>query len=328
MRFSKNNALNTKAEAFIAAYKKVKTISLELDEYNANYLNKYIDKIEYNTYLACNLVEGLELNNFTSIFDIGGGIGFNAAFFSFIGFKNVMYFDVDSVSTKDAKKINDALKFKNIDYYTDSIEGLIKFDLSNSLVCSRDVIEHIYDLPAFFEITKPAKLNRHNTAAIQKSMFRKNEFKAIHYRAEFLGQAQEIVKQRDSKKAYIKTREEIISTFLPKTPEKEISKLATETRGLIKRDIQTYILEGVFPEYHRSVLHDNTCDPLTGNWAERTLSFSDYRLIAGDIHLKFRLLKYNTFSGGALKRLTLRTINYLIKLTKNEKLIPSFTIEY
>lgn len=328
MRFSKNNALNTKAEAFIAAYKKVKTFSLELDEYNANYLNKYIDKIEYNTYLACNLVEGLELNNFSSIFDIGGGIGFNAAFFSFIGFKNVMYFDVDSVSTKDAKKINDALKFKNIDYYTDSIEGLIKFDLSNSLVCSRDVIEHIYDLPAFFEITKPAKLNRHNTAAVLNSTFRKNEFKAIHNRAEFHGQKIEVIKKRDSKKAYFKTREEIISTYLPEKTKKEVSKLASETCGLIKRDIQTYILEGVLPEHHQKVLHSNTCDPLTGNWAERTLSFADYQTLAEDHKLKFRLLKYNTFNGGAFKKLTLETINFLLKLTKKETLCPSFTIEY
>lgn len=328
MRFSKNKALNTKAEAFIASYKKAKTTDLELDEYNFNYLNKYIDKIEYNTYLACNLVEGLEINNFSSIFDIGGGIGFNAAFFSFIGVENVMYFDVDPISTKDAKNINDALKFKNIEYYTDSIEGLIKFDLSNSLVCSRDVIEHIYDLPAFFEITKPAKLNRHNTAAVLNSTFRKNEFKAIHHKAEFLGQNTEVIKKRDSKKAYFKTRSEIISTYLPEKTEKEVTKLASETRGLAKREIHTYVLEGVLPEHHLQVLHDNTCDPLTGNWAERTLSFANYQTLAGDINLKFRLLKYNTFNGGTFKKLTLQTINYLLKLTKKETLCPSFTIEY
>lgn len=328
MKYSSNSVLHAKAKAFVEKYKSLSNQSLSLDEYNANYLKKYLKKTEYNTYLACQLIDGLDIKKFENVIDIGGGIGFNAAFFQFIGFENVIYFDVDPISTKDAKQINTALGITQIDYYSDGYEGLIKFDLSNSLVCSRDVIEHIYDLPSFFEITKPAKLNRHNTAAVYNSYFRSSEFKAIHHRAENEGQITKTKKQRDSKASYLALRTEIIQNLLKDKIPEDLRLAAVRTRGLTKLDIEKYLDSGVLPKHHTITLHSNTCDPITGNWAERTLPFKDYKLLAGNTPLSFKLLRYNTFNGNILKKMTLGFLNLLLIRTKSQRLCPSFTIQY
>ena len=328
MKFSKNQDLNSKAFAFISAYSKLKTDNLDLDEYNQVYVKKYLEKLEYNTYLACHLLEGLNLESFNSVIDLGGGIGFNTAFFSFIGCKNVVYFDVDEISTRDAKAINASLGLTNIEYYSTGFEDLIKIDLSQSLVCSRDVIEHIYDLPAFFEITKPAKLNRHNTAAVLNSFFRNKEFTNVHHNAELIGSTSSINKHRDSKIAYFDLRKEIIASLMPSKTEKEIEQLSKATRGLIKSDIEQFLFSSTLPLFHSAVLHTNTCDPTTGNWAERTLSFANYKLLAEKKSLKFRLVKYNEFNRNFLKKAILKMLNFILRISKTERLCPSFTIEH
>jgi 2-polyprenyl-3-methyl-5-hydroxy-6-metoxy-1,4-benzoquinol methylase len=328
MRFSKNKDLNNKAVEFVKAYRKLKTEALSLDKYNQVYVKKYLEKLEYNTYLACHLLEGLNLESYNSVIDLGGGIGFNTAFFSFIGCKNVVYFDVDKISTRDAKTINASLGLTNIEYYSTGFEDLIKIDLSQSLVCSRDVIEHIYDLPAFFEITQPAKLNRHNTAAVLNSVFRKKEFKNIHHNAEHIGATSEIKKQRDSTSAYFDLRKTIIADIVPQKTEAELLQLTKATRGLIKADIEQFLFSSKLPLFHSAVLHSNTCDPNTGNWAERTLSFANYKLLAQAMPLKFRLVKYNEFDGNFLKKGALRFLNFALRISKNERLCPSFSVEY
>ena len=72
----------------------------------------------------------------------------------------------------------------------------------------------------------------------------------------------------------MKLGKNIIKSYDNNLHTNEIETLAYQTRGLIKDDIINYI------KYYKSVDFEkripegqNTCDPITGNWAEHLLDF-------------------------------------------------------
>ncbi|MBT8327529.1 MAG: class I SAM-dependent methyltransferase [Bacteroidia bacterium] len=331
MKFSNNKKLDLLAQSFVDKYKALNSSTLNLDPYNSAYAAQYLEKIEYNTYLACELLKNIDaIDSYDRVFDFGGGIGFNSAFFSFVGFKEVIYVDIDSLSKKDAQTINSALGFNNITYLTSDYTIFKEFDLTKALICSRDVIEHIYDLKSFLLLSSKAKTNRHNTAAVSNSFFRKNEFLKIHHNAEFVGNQNNISKERDSSEPYIQIRETILRDLNPNISEIKLDVLLGQTRGLIKKDIIAFLEDGRLPEHHTSMLNTNTCDPLTGNWAERTLSFKNYEQLASStgVQLDFNLVDYNTYNQPILKKIALSLLNSITKLSQNERLCASFTLNY
>ncbi len=331
MKFSPNLQLNSLAAAFVVKYKSFDIKSLDLEQYNKTYVLKYLENIEYNTYLACELLNGIDqVASYDKIIDFGGGIGFNSAFYSYIGFKEVVYIDIDPISTKDAQLINTSMGFKNIDYRSGDYSLLTDYNLDQSIVCSRDVIEHVYDLKEFFSVTSKAKTNRHNTAAVSNAIFRSKEFARIHYTAEHVGNKKSIIKSRDNSLPYKELRESIIQEFNPNISKEKLNEAVSQTRGLIKSEIIAFLKTGLISENNKSILGTNTCDPNTGNWAERTLSFRQYQKLAEEagVSLEFSLAKYNTFNQSFFKRFALAILNKTLNLTENERLCPSFTLQY
>ena len=331
MKISTQPKLNSKAIEFIEKYKSLDINELGLEPYNLAYFKSYLQNIEYNVYLACELIQDFsDPTLFDRIFDLGGGIGFNSAFYDYVGFKEVVYIDIDPISTADARKINALFGSKNIRYITGNYSEVLSYHLSNSVICSRDVIEHIYNLADFFVVTCQAKANRHNTAAVAHSFFRHREFARIHFNAEHKGNQSAIIKNRDSSLSYSALRRDIVQKSFPDLTSEKIVKYTNETRGLMGPDILQYISVGKLPENHSAYLGSNTCDPRTGNWAERTLTFKQYRAIAKSSGLKidFVLSSYNIWKQSWLKKVVLISINRLLTFIKLERLCPSFTIKY
>jgi hypothetical protein len=80
-------------------------------------------------------------------------------------------------------------------------------------------------------------------------------------------------KQRDSLQAYRAIRAELIRAYGPTLADADVEELASATRGLRKDDIERSVRE--FQTKGRITYRiehpTNTCDPLTGNWAEHLM---------------------------------------------------------
>ncbi|MFY0643905.1 MAG: hypothetical protein JXR19_05515 [Bacteroidia bacterium] len=305
--------------------------TIDLDSYNKSYFETYLEKINYNIYLGIHLLENaLPIEEYKQIVDLGGGIGFNSALFAFLyPNKAVVYVDVDPVSAKSAELLNSQMGLTNITYLVGGLEEHVDQLTNESLLCSRDVIEHIYNLETFFKQSSKAKTNVHNTAAVLNSWLRRNEFKRIHKMAEFEGNTAKSIKDRDSRKPYFNQRIDIISKLRPDYSEEKLHEITALTRGLISADIKQYVVNGVLPNHHNKCLYSNTCDPNTGNWAERTLSKKDYQLYAGSIPLKFTYPEYNVAGARTVfKRVPLGIVNLFAAFTGKHEIQPSFSIVY
>ena len=302
----------------------------DLDSYNRAYYSSYQSKINYNIYLGIHLLESVSgIGEYDRIIDLGGGIGFNSALFAFLfPHKEIMYLDVDPASAKSAEILNHQLGLKNITYKIGSLEENKDLITENCLLSSRDVIEHIYDLKSFFALSSLAKTNIHNTAAVLNSYLRRNEFKRIHEQAEYKGNNASAIKERDSRKAYYNQRVELIQDFRPDLSADMVHETATLTRGLKRADIEQYIANKILPKHHKSCLYSNTCDPYTGNWAERTISKKDYQAYAGNVSLKFRYPQYNVAGAQWTKRIPLALLNLFATFTGKHEIQPSFSIIY
>lgn len=329
MKLSKDKNLDHKALELIALLGKLNLNNLNLSDYNLEYAKRYLDRPKYNTYLSCFNVELAQpLRRFKTIIDLGGGIGMQSAFLSTLDTSaDIIYLDVDPDSTESAKSIHHALGIEIASYHTGKLEDIADLVNKDTLILSRDVIEHIYDLRSFFILSSKAGLNVHNTAAILGSFFRNKEFAKIHEDAEFKGNSSENIKARDTKQSYFSIREDIIREMRPELNATELAIAVNQTRGLIKRDIEVFIERNEMPEFHKNTIHSNTCDPLTGNWAERTLLPEDYLLYASPLKLEFHYPKYNALDHKGTRAILMKALNIFASLPLH-KIQPSFSIVY
>lgn len=302
--------------------------ALDLDAYNQRYVDRYRYHLRYNAYLAQHLVDAAHLSQEPEeVIDLGGGIGFNTTYLRLrFPSARICYVDVDPESTKAAQMIHKALGMEGIEYFCGELSELGNRIGARSFICSRDVIEHIYDLEAFFQLSKQAMANAHNTSAIHGSWFRHREFARIHAEAELVGHPEGVKKSRDNRKSYLSMRTRIIEEAYPDLNSTAIHALATSSRGLNFADIQRFVSSGVYPQALKSCLYDNSCDPYTGNWAERCIRPRDYRALAADVALCFRYPAYNTYQTG-WKRFALYILNGITYLPIH-RIQASFTLVY
>lgn len=217
------------------------------------------------------------INDFT-ILDYGGGLGM----FSLLAKEanlRVIYNDIDEVLLSDAQKIGRELRAEADYYFLGDINDVINFinneKLTISAVVSQNVIEHIYDIEAFF--TKlPLLSHGPIIMSTRANIFNKmivNLLKKRQFQAEYLERKIDDGAPRDCFKAFFNVRKHIIANYTDKLSEKEIEILAIRTRGKIINEI----LEAVDEYLETGCLikglehPTNTCDPLTGNWCEHLM---------------------------------------------------------
>ena len=138
-------------------------------------------------------------------------------------------------------------------------------------------------------------------------------------------------KERDCLKAYFDARKDIISRQAPTLLNTEKHRLAMSTRGLIESEIKDCV-----EEYLRTgkVLRQpdhptNTCDPYTGNWAERLIDIDHVREIL--LGAGFEVSVISGYYGGSnniLKRLIGNILNIFISMHKDKGIVfaPFFLI--
>lgn len=329
-------------------YKKLKELNVEqlnISSYNKKYLGTYINNYSFFMSLYRQLmhkaVKHLSVHISEATFvDYGGGCGILSYLAKEIGFKTVIYNDLYKVSANDAKVISNALKIK-IDYFiTGDIEQFVnelqRFNLCPHLICSFDVLEHIYNWKLWLETV--IKINSHfsllfMTSANSENPFIQRRIKKIHLQTEYEGFTKDDSwKEIDLNTAFFTERKKIIANAFPKLSSNDITLLAQKSRGLVKPAIEKLSEDFIKTKkinYH--IVHPtNTCDPYTGIWTENLINSKEFKAFAKDKNLQIEITNaLYGYSHSKFQNLIKYTLNLFIKLSGKHNLFfsPAYVLE-
>ncbi len=335
-------------EAIKRLSKKIGVLDLEavlISDYNKRYLKEYKDNFEffmplYKTLLK-KVIHNLHKPISESCFvDYGGGCGILTFLAVELGFKSVIYNDIYEVSTKDVKIISSEIGLEADYFITGDITELISFIEKNTIkvdhLCSFDVLEHIYDLDDWFtkvkEISRPFSLC-FMTSANSSNPYINYKLKKIHRQAEFVGtKKSKGWKERDSNLPFLKIREKIITENFKTVNTEKINLLAKNTRGLFGEDILKEASYQLNTSDFRTIEKHptNTCDPLTGNWAEHII---DLKYLKNSIKDNNTTVKFTnsfySYSNNKILNVPKKIINFGMQILGEENLFlsPCYTLE-
>ena len=257
--------------------------SLAISRYSKEYLeaSRSNGAAQLNVFadiLARTLPPGLSPGDAT-IVDYGGGNGLIALLAREAGIGTVVYNDIFDGSCADAREIGVRLDLEADHYVPGDLDDLIRYVEQRGLavdgLCSYDVIEHVYDIVPFLRrlpriasgplrIVMASAANEHNPRIRRRLM-------AVQRRVELEDGVG--LEGRDSLRAYRTMRADIIRRHAPDLAPGDVAMLASSTRGMVEDGIRAAVdrfrATGQRPE--PPAHPTNTCDPLTGNWAEHLM---------------------------------------------------------
>jgi 2-polyprenyl-3-methyl-5-hydroxy-6-metoxy-1,4-benzoquinol methylase len=306
---------------FLKQLNEVEVDAISKDEYVKKYLQHLIDHGHYFVTIYSKVLEKGVANAQKKVADIqlldyGAGVGLLGIFASYCGFKKVSINEMDAAFLAAAVKLSDHFNRKEIVF----IPGSLASDFDSALWCkpdllvATDVIEHVYDLDDF--VSCCVSINREmsmvfTTGSNPANFWKVSRLQKLQRRDEWEGNPgdNEDALAGYGHEAYRSMRKKIIQAFATSLSEKEIENLVDKTRGLIKKDIHdvvtAYFKTGVLPPKSNDLY--NTCNPETGSWTERILSFEAYDLIFNKHHqsVRFESGFYNTDKKGLKKAIAL-----------------------
>lgn len=305
-----------------------------ISEYNQKYMGQYI--LNYSFYyglykqLFIIAVKELSLPIEQSVFvDYGGGCGILSLLAKEIGFQSVIYNDIYDVSLNDATLISKAINIQ-IDYFIlGNVEELVTTlkhkQLKPNLICSFDVLEHIYNLEEWFSSLSKMGNNFSlvfMTSANPYNPFIRNRLMKLQRKAEYQGTTEYWgMKKRDTKISFLSARKKIIIDILPYIDDKSLNFLAKQTRGLDQKDIIKVIEEYIVTDsISYTIKHPtNTCDPYTGNWAENLINIPSLKSLLNRLGFKTEVTG-GLYSHSNNRKLNIakNILNYIIR--SNSKL--------
>ena len=249
---------------------------LPISDYNKAYINRLKPAFHYymSIYARC-IALGLESFkgniNETTLVDFGGGSGFLSIFASYLGFRNIIYVDINPKSVQTVSVLKEETGYGPSTIIEGSSAALAKWCTENNvsphLLIATDLIEHVYDLnPMFDELSA---INNQMTMIFTTAS---TPFNPIVKRR--LHKAMVACEKGNMENPnYYTLRFDFIKKELPNASDDEVAKLAELTRGMIFQDIRKAIESNNFPQ---AADRYNTCDPRNGNWMERILPISSY----------------------------------------------------
>lgn len=211
--------------------------------------------------------------------DYGGGLGMLSLLAKQIGFKQVIYTDIDADACSDAHAIGSALGLQADHYVHGDINHMIADMHEKNILCdvlvSYDVIEHVYNLEDFLQKLKNIAYEQKKHIFLASSAHSANpkikkNLAKLHYMHEHEGRF-DAWHEKDVP-SFFSMRKEIIRVYDPTLTLHEIDQLAQTTRGKKQSDIHAIVDAYKHHKIMPTVPEDsNTCDPYTGNWSERIL---------------------------------------------------------
>lgn len=242
------------------------------------------------------------------IVDYGGGHGLFSFFAKRIGFKQVIYIDINPVSVKKVEELKQKTGYGPDVILCGDAPELKRWCQENKVVpnclVSIDVIEHVYNLDTFF-----ADLFAINPAMQMVFTTASNPCNALKVRRLRKAMIGDETGSREKPNFYTLRRDYIHSQY-PDFEENTLNSWASATRGLVFDDIKA-VVDGEKPL--PIVDGYNTCDPRTGSWTERVLPIADYNYIVvnNDGTLVCKNGFYNKYSSW-YKSLAAKVMNFFI----------------
>jgi 2-polyprenyl-3-methyl-5-hydroxy-6-metoxy-1,4-benzoquinol methylase len=282
--------INSAAERLYEKLVNLDINSLESSEYIRHYFSKLLKNLtgtlqQYSYLMSICLAKNKKpLNDFIFV-DYGGGSGVFSLLAKEMGIGTVIYNDIYNISCRDSKEIADSIGIAADEYICGEIREIIDFCKRSSIQCdvlgSYNVIEHIYNIQDFLYqlafLSENGFITVLGTGANPYNPILRRMILKHHYQREFISRKREYGhKEGDSLRAYVNIRRDMINKYAAnQLDSNEINLLVRLTRGLNERDIlkcvRNYLDDSVLPELSDSKFPTNTCDPYTGNWAERLM---------------------------------------------------------
>ncbi len=324
---------------------KLNTEDLSVSDYNKKYLRRYIHDLSFYMavykQLMMKALNNLHVPVEEAVFvDYGGGSGLLSFLAYETGFKSVIYTDIFSPSAEDAQVIADKLDIKVDRFICGDIDRIVaelnRLQIKPHLICSIDVLEHIYDLNRWFRETY--KINSDfclvfMTSANPLNPFIKHRLRRAHRVTEYKGhQRHEGWKEDALHSSFLQARREIIHNSFPEIDNDTLDTLAKQTRGLRKDDIERVVSDFLETGAMRYHIKDptNTCDPFNGNWSEHLINLKELRQIIVDSGMTVKFTNsYYSYSGNALLNLPKFLLNMYLRFSSNKNLwlSPTYTVE-
>lgn len=290
---------------------------LPISDYNKQYIGNLKPAMHYymKIYSAC-LSNGFNILNRSpqdiTFVDYGGGSGFLSILAKSAGVGKVIYLDLNPKSVETIRVLKketgigpDIILHGNSDTLADWCK---ENDIHPDLLIATDLIEHVYDLKAFFKDlagVNPEMQMIFTTASTPFNPYVKRRLHRLMDKSET--GAAEIPN-------YYTLRKEYIEKNYPTLSVDEINKWTQQTRGLVYQDIDKAIKANQLPELKDA---HNTCDPASGNWTERILPIEDYRFLLSTHNYSLKVDKgfYNTDRNNSVSSIICKCINLLIRVS-------------
>jgi len=255
-----------------------------------------------------------------NVADYGAGLGTLFMLGSMLNVKRFVYNDHLAEWKNNAELICSALKINVTAYVVGDIKNVIACANADNfvfdIIVSRNVIEHIYDLPDFY-----SSIHQHNASAIVYSTTTAN----YHNPATWIQHV--LIQKKIEKNHYCHQRKKAIQTIQSGLSAAQIETLVSLTRGKALGDFTDAIKDFSIgkPVTEVRYLKSNTCDHETGVWVEHLLSKQAYKEIINTAGFSFEYSPgfWDTnYSNGLVNSCT-RFLNKIIKLMGNKGYIIS-----
>ncbi len=239
-----------------------------------------------------------------SFLDYGAGNGLFSLFLKFCGAREVIAIDNNPDCTENIKILSDYFGLPVEGIYRGGEDSLKDLPFRPDLLIGTDVIEHIYDIDAWFSLmaSMPSlKLLLFTTGSNPCNPLKLVKLWNLQWKDEYKGEAGDFFVRQTAETGspFLSVRKEIIRNNFNTLNDTEINKLARLTRGKNKTDIlavvNKFVESGEWPAAPADFF--STCDPVTGSWTERILSLTTYAKLAGkyNFHFEKEWLLYDSY---------------------------------
>jgi 2-polyprenyl-3-methyl-5-hydroxy-6-metoxy-1,4-benzoquinol methylase len=239
--------------------------------------------------------------------DYGAGLGTLYILAKMIGVKKIIYNDLMQEFVTPAIAVDKAIGIVMDEYIWGDTEETCKTLLAKNIECdvivSRNVVEHIYDLKAFFNIIycyQPKAILYNSTTANWNNP-------AAHL--------QHVMIHKKSAKIMVQKKLAIVQEKIPNITIENanaLTKILLQYGGTEFNDaIQNYKTTKQLPTAKND--YTNVCDE-TGNWGEHLLPYKKYKNMAPQYNISFKPGFWDVDYKSAVKNLLGKTMNAITKI--------------
>ncbi|MDR3267685.1 MAG: SAM-dependent methyltransferase [Tannerella sp.] len=288
---------------------------LNISAYNKQYLCRLLPALPYymRIYARCLsqcLRSAVSPPSGITLVDYGGGCGFLSILAKAAGFGRVIYIDLNPLSVATVHVLrSETGRGPDVILQGDSAD-LVRYctaqEITPHMLIATDVIEHVYDLPVFFAglcTLSPVMQMMFTTASTPYNPLIKRRLHRFMVGCET---------GRTVEPNYFNRRRQFLLDHYPHLTGEALEQWTVHTRGQTYDDMRKALDAGQLPQ---PADRYNTCDPETGNWAERILPVRAYRAFVSPYGYRLTVAKgfYNVRRSNPLTSFVARIINTLIR---------------